>query len=48
MKILDQAKQSIDVNNTENPTVTLAMTFTKPAGEEHPYVWFRYAPQKIC
>ena len=36
--ILDQEKQSIDANNSEHPTSTLATIFHKPAGEENPYV----------
>ena len=45
-EILDQAKQSIDVNKPEHPTGTLATTFHKPAGEANLYVRFEYGPQK--
>ena len=31
--ILDQEKLSIEANNSEHPTGTLATTFHKPAGE---------------
>ena len=42
--ILYQAKQSIEANNSEHPTGTLATTFYKPVGEENPYVRFGYGP----
>ena len=41
--ILDQAKQSIDENKSEHPTVTLATTFHKPEGGENLYVRFGYS-----
>ena len=43
---LDQAKQSIDVNNNEHLNINLATTFLKPAGEVNPYFLFVYGPQK--
>ena len=46
--ILDQEKQSIDVNKSENPTGTLTMIFHKHAEEANTYVRFVYGPYKIC
>ena len=45
---LDQSKQSIEANNSEHPTGTLAMTFHRTVGETNMYVWFGYIPQTIC
>ena len=45
--ILDQVKQAIDANSSEQPTGTLAMNFHKPAGEANPYDWFGYGPHSI-
>ena len=45
--ILDQAKKSIDANNYERPTRTLAVTLKKPTGEVNAYVHFEYSPQII-
>ena len=45
--ILNQAKQSIDVNKSEHPTSTLATTFHKPSWEVNMYVQFGYGPQKL-
>ena len=47
MDILDQEKQSIEVNNSDHPNGTLATTFHKPMAEENPYVRFGYIPQTI-
>ena len=46
--ILDQEKQSIDVNKYKHPNGTLATTFHKPSGGETLYVQFVYTSQKIC
>ena len=46
-EILNQAKQSVDVNKNLHLTVTLTITFLNPVGEEHPYVQFVYAPHTI-
>ena len=39
-EILDQPKQSIDVNKYEQPIVTLVTDFLKPTGKVNPYVLF--------
>ena len=36
--ILDQAKNSIGINNQSHLTGTLSITFLKPEGEANPYV----------
>ena len=46
-EIFDKSKQSIEVNKSEHPTVTLDMNFQKPAGESKTYVRFGYSPRKI-
>ena len=46
-EILYQSKQLIDSNKYEHPTVTLATTFLKSAGEANPYVNFGYGPHNI-
>ena len=45
---LYQEKQEIDVNYQLQPTVTLAMTFHKPAGEANTHVQFGYDLHTIC
>ena len=45
--ILDQANQSINVNNKLHSAGTLTMNFHKPAGMANPYVRFEYDPQTI-
>ena len=45
--ILDQSKQSIDMNNDENSTITLDITELRPEGKLNTYVLFRYGPQTI-
>ena len=47
MEVLEQEKQSIEVNKSVHPTGTLATTFHKPVGEENTYVCFGYVPQTI-
>ena len=44
--ILDK-KQSIEVNKSEHPTVTLSTTPHKTVGEANLYVHFGYGPQTI-
>ena len=44
--ILDQEKQSINVNNQLHLTVTLAMTCHKKTRGANPYFRFGYGPQK--
>ena len=39
-EIIDQAKKSIESNESKEPTLILANTFHKPVGEENPYVQF--------
>ena len=45
--ILYQAGKSIHVNKSEHSTITLAMAFHKPAGEENTYFWLGYVPHTI-
>ena len=45
--ILDQANKSVDVNKSDHPTGTLAMTSYKLVREANPYVRFGYFPQII-
>ena len=46
-EILDQLKQSINLNRQLHSTRPLAMDLLKPAGEANPYFRFGYGPQKI-
>ena len=46
-EVLYQINKSIEANKSEQPTVTLTLTFHKPVGEENPYVRSGYGPQKL-
>ena len=45
-EVLYQINKSIESNKSEQPTVTLTLTFHKPVGEENPYIRFGYGPHK--